>query len=292
MAILDLHHPWLLVFGILGNIISIFVYLAPVSIFIRIYRAKSTMGYHSVPYVVAIFSSMLWMYYAFIKKNATLLISINSIGIVFETIYILVFLVFASSKARRNTLKELFICIGGFSLIFLVSWFPFSGAIRVSLVGWICVAFSIAVFASPLSIVLQVFRTKSVEFLPFYLSFFLTLSAVMWFGYGLIMKDLRIALPNILGFFLGLLQILLYAIYRNAKPVVEENKNVEEHVVNVEMLAGTSNNQLVHPVDSGRNISGDDGLTEINMENNNHQGAGIEDRCSERMATPPAAMEN
>lgn len=103
---------------------------------------------------------------------------------------------------------------------------------------------------------------------------------------------LILQLPNILGFFLGLLQILLYAIYRNAKPVVEENKNVEEHIVNVEMLAGTSNNQLVHPVDSGRNISGDDGLTEINMENNNHQGAGIEDRCSERMATPPATVED
>ncbi|VFQ60920.1 unnamed protein product [Cuscuta campestris] len=47
MAVLDLHHPWLFGFGILGNIISLLVFLAPMSTFIRIWRAKSTMGFHS-----------------------------------------------------------------------------------------------------------------------------------------------------------------------------------------------------------------------------------------------------
>nr|GLL40507.1 bidirectional sugar transporter N3-like [Ipomoea trifida] len=237
MALFDLHHPWVFTFGVLGNIVSLLVFLAPVPTFIRIYKAKSTLGYQSVPYVVSLFSAMLWMYYAFLKKTAPLLITINSIGCVIETLYISIFLGYASKTARRQTMKMLLLLVGGlYSVIVLGTMFPFKGALRVAIVGWICVAFSVCVFAAPLSIVFKVVKTKSVEFMPFNLSFFLTLTAVMWLGYGLLLKDMCIALPNVLGFLLGIVQMVLYGIYRNKKPVevAEEKKSaVPELVINV-----------------------------------------------------------
>ena len=44
---------------------------------------------------------MLWIYYALVKKDASLLlITINSFGCVIETIYLAIFLVYAPSKTR------------------------------------------------------------------------------------------------------------------------------------------------------------------------------------------------
>lgn len=232
-------------FGILGNIVSFLVYLAPMPTFLRIYKEKSTMGFDSLPYAVALFSSMLWMYYALLKTNAILLISINLFGCVIETAYLFIFLLYASKKARTHTAKILGLMnVGLLSLIFVLTFFIFSGHTRAQVVGWICVAISVCVFAAPLSIVFQVVRTRSVEFMPLPLSFFLTLSAVMWFAYGLFNKDLCVALPNVMGFFLGMLQMVLYGIFRNKKPLKEIEEKIEgENVINIKVV-GTPENQV------------------------------------------------
>ncbi|OIW13188.1 hypothetical protein TanjilG_17544 [Lupinus angustifolius] len=201
MAILGIHNTLALTFGIIGNIISFLVYLAPIS--------------------------MLWLYYAYLKTNAILLITINSIGCVIETIYISMYIIYAHKDARSLTIKLLMtINIGIFTLIPLISQFALPHSLHVKIVGWICVSVSVSVFAAPLSIVARVIKTKSVEFMPFWLSFFLTLSAIMWFAYGAFLKDICIAIPNVLGFTLGLLQMLLYAIYRKGE--ARKNEVIEE----------------------------------------------------------------
>nr|GMD61712.1 bidirectional sugar transporter N3-like [Ipomoea batatas] len=248
--IVDLHHHlWLSVFGILGNIFSVFVFLAPLSTFIEIYRARSTMDFDSLPYILALLSCKLWMYYGFIQENATLLIFISLIGVVVETAYILIFLVFATNQVRCQTLKEFFLCIGGFYLIFAVSWFLLSDEIRVSFVGWISVAISVAHFASPIGIVLDVLITRSVEFLKIYMSFFIALSAIMWLGFGFMLSDMCIVLLSIFAFLLGFIQSLLYVIYWEPNQIVEENEHVPEHVMNVQMLG------MVNPMNTWRNSS-------------------------------------
>ncbi|KAJ8425575.1 LOW QUALITY PROTEIN: hypothetical protein Cgig2_013921 [Carnegiea gigantea] len=186
-----IHHPWVFTFGLLGNIISFMVFLAPMPTFIRIYKKKSTEGFHSVPYVIAIFSCMLWIYCALLKGNNILLITINTAGIVIETIYIAIFITYAPKQAKISTLKLLMLLnFCGFCAIVLLCHYLAKGDARVQAFGWVCVAFSISVFAAPLSIMYvetslelqrKVIRTKSVEYMLFNLSLSLTLTAVIWF---------------------------------------------------------------------------------------------------------------
>ncbi|XP_066338129.1 bidirectional sugar transporter SWEET14-like [Miscanthus floridulus] len=221
MAGLSLQHPMAFAFGLLGNIISFMTYLAPLPTFYRIYKSKSTQGFQSVPYVVALFSAMLWIYYALLKSNEFLLITINSAGCVIETIYIVMYLVYAPKKAKLFTAKILLLLnVGVFGLILLLTLLLSAGQHRVVVLGWVCVAFSVSVFVAPLSIIRQVVRTRSVEFMPFSLSLSLTVSAVVWFLYGLLIKDKYVALPNVLGFSFGVVQMGLYPLYRNATPRV------------------------------------------------------------------------
>ncbi|KAL5201738.1 hypothetical protein ABZP36_036092 [Zizania latifolia] len=155
-GLFSMDHPWASAFGILGNIFSFLVFLAPTPTFVRVYRKKSTEGFSSVPYVVALFSCTLWILYALVKTSSTPLLTINAFGCVVEAAYILVYL-------------------------------------------------------------LVVVKTKSAEFMPFSLSFFLTLSAVAWFFYGIFTKDLYVTVPNIGGFFFGCVQMGLYFCYRKPK---------------------------------------------------------------------------
>ncbi|KAG0520803.1 hypothetical protein BDA96_08G105500 [Sorghum bicolor] len=248
MAGLSLQHPWAFAFGLLGNVISFLTFLAPIPTFYRIYKSKSTEGFQSVPYVVALFSAMLWIFYALIKSNETFLITINAAGCVIETIYIVMYFVYAPKKAKLFTAKiMLLLNVGIFGVILLVTLLLFKGDKRVVMLGWICVGFSVSVFVAPLSIMRRVIQTKSVEYMPFSLSLSLTLSAVVWFLYGLLIKDKYVALPNILGFTFGVVQMVLYVLYMNKTPVaVAEGKDAgvklpsaaDEHVlVNITKLS-------------------------------------------------------
>lgn len=75
------------------------IYIRPT--FYRIFRKKSTEDFHSIPYSVALFSAMLLLYYAFLKEEgAFLLITINCIGFAIESVYLLMFMIYASKDAK------------------------------------------------------------------------------------------------------------------------------------------------------------------------------------------------
>ncbi|CAI9108028.1 OLC1v1007537C1 [Oldenlandia corymbosa var. corymbosa] len=241
------------VFGILGNIVSFMVYLAPLPTFFRIYKLKSTQGFQSIPYSVSLFSAMLYLYYAYIKKHMIILVTINSIGCAIQSMYLLIFMIYATRDAKRFTTKLLI----GFNFIvygvIVASTYAFShGSNRVAVVGWICSVFSVCVFAAPLSIMVKVIKTKSVEFMPFSLSFFLTLCAVVWFFYGFLIKDYYVATPNILGFVFGIAQMVLFCIYKRGERQVLPEADLKEIItVKVVEIGGVLSTQPADDVQKG-----------------------------------------
>jgi len=229
--------------------------------FYRIYKKKSTEGFQSIPYVVALFSAVLWLFYAFIKTDVIFLITINCFGCFIETIYLVLFLMYATKQARVSIHTHIYLyfenltClhaddIGLYILKLLESndagldceapsplqcfrvrchcllhlgdskdyscsphdpWMDLPHFLIECLCGspWCYGNWDWALHRSLFLLLFvtirysleflwtfwqrQVIRSKSVKYMPFFLSFFLTISAVVWFFYGLLKHDYYVA---------------------------------------------------------------------------------------------------
>ncbi|XP_074581087.1 bidirectional sugar transporter SWEET12-like [Curcuma longa] len=215
MLVITIVHPLRTLIGIVGNLLSAMVVLAPVPTFYKICKKKSTESFDSVPYVVGLFSATMWVYYGILTADV-LLLTINIGVCAVEVIYLAIFVFYAAPKSRAYTTKLiLLINLGIFGGLVLISNLFIKGSKRAQITGGICASFAVAVFVAPLNIIRLVIKTKSVKYMPFFLSFFLTLSAVAWFSYGLLLRDLFVAVPNVFGFSLGVTQIIIYLIYMN-----------------------------------------------------------------------------
>ncbi|XP_057781251.1 bidirectional sugar transporter NEC1-like isoform X2 [Salvia miltiorrhiza] len=207
-----------IIFGLLGNIISFLVFLAPLPTFYRICRKKSSEGFQSIPYSISFFSASLLLYYAYLKTNAYMIVSINGIGCAIEALYIFLYIVYAPKKVKIFTMRWIVLFNGGgLGVIMLVSLLAVKGSKRVALVGWVCAIINIAVFAAPLSVML----------------------------------------PNILGLLLGVTQMILYFIYKDktkrvqviedsiskSEKDIEMNINFDKSVEN-EKKVGDTNYEL------------------------------------------------
>uniref|UniRef100_M1B1P2 MtN3 n=1 Tax=Solanum tuberosum TaxID=4113 RepID=M1B1P2_SOLTU len=132
---------------------------------------------------------------------------------------------------NMSMLKMLGLLFGvftAFAAVFSISICLFQPPNRQTFVGYLSVISLISMFASPLFIINLVIRTRSVEYMPFYLSLATFLMSLSFFAYGMFKKDPFIYVPNGIGGVLGIIQLVLYWRYSRpneepTRPLLESN---------------------------------------------------------------------
>lgn len=213
-----------------GNITTGLVYLSPAKTFWRIARNRSTEEFESIPYICKLLNAYQWVYYGIIKPNSVLVATINGFGAVVELVFIVIFLMFASTQKIRVRTAILF---GVLDLVFpavsfLLMQLILHGQLRIDISGMFCVVFSMITYGSPLSAMKTVVATKSVEYMPFLLSFFLFINGGVWTVYAFLTEDYFIGIPNGTGFLLGTAQLILYVTYMKPKSSEKISDNLED----------------------------------------------------------------
>ncbi|GJR65656.1 bidirectional sugar transporter SWEET4-like protein [Tanacetum coccineum] len=208
--------------GIIGIVISLLSgSCITTPTFWRIFKNKSVEEFKPDPYLACIMNCCLWIFYGlpFNHPKSTLVVTINGIGLVLEVIYIGFFIRYGTKKHWKNITLWLLAEAVAFGIIATVDLTVFhTHAARSTFVGSFCVVFGVIMYASPLTIMWKVMKTKSVEFMPFTLSLAAFLNGVCWTTYALLKFDINILIANGLGAVFGCAQLVLYGCYFGSTP--------------------------------------------------------------------------
>ncbi|XP_074272229.1 bidirectional sugar transporter SWEET5-like [Silene latifolia] len=206
------------IIGIIGNVISFGLFLSPVPTMWKIYKNKSVQQFSVVPYIATILNCVMWVIYGLptVNPDHILVVTINGIGLGLEAIYVAIFFFYSTGWCLTRK-KITFGLIGEAIFTLIVTMITFyvlhTTKKRTVLMGALCVAFNIIMYISPLTVMKQVITTKSVKYMPFWLSLTNFLNGLCWTAYAWIHFDVWMVVPNGLGAISGMVQLGLYAYY-------------------------------------------------------------------------------
>ncbi|KDP35070.1 hypothetical protein JCGZ_11040 [Jatropha curcas] len=202
--------------GVAGNIFALGLFLSPISTFKRIIRNRSTEQFSVSPYIYALLNCLICSWYGspFISTDNVMVMTVNSTGAVFQLVYIILFIVYAEKAIKVTVFGLLLAVFVLFAATVVGSLQIADGNIRRLSIGLLSGVSLISMFASPLFIINLVIRTKSVQFMPFYLSLSTFLMSTSFLLYGILNYDAFIYVPNGIGSILGITQLVLYCHYK------------------------------------------------------------------------------
>ncbi|KAL2339650.1 hypothetical protein Fmac_007590 [Flemingia macrophylla] len=241
--------------AVIGNAASVSLYAAPIVTFKRVIKKKSTEEFSCIPYIIGLLNCLLFTWYGLPvvsnKWENFPLVTVNGVGVVLELSYVLIYFWYASPKGKGKVAMVGIPVLLLFCIIAAVSAFAFHDSRhRKLLVGSIGLGVSVAMYASPLVVMKKVIQTKSVEFMPLPLSICSFLATLLWLTYGLLIRDIFVAGPSVIGTPLGILQLVIYFKYRKASVVEEPSKgdmekgNLEKVDMEMEIVETNVTNRM------------------------------------------------
>nr|QHT64203.1 sugar efflux transporter 2b [Litchi chinensis] len=204
--------------GIAGNVFAFGLFVSPIPTFRRIVRNRSTEQFSGLPYVYALLNCLITLWYGtpLISKDNISIMTVNSIGAAFQLVYLTLYISFAEKVKKLRMLGLILAVFGIFAIVAFGSLQIIDTSLRRIFVGLLSSAALISMFASPLFVINLVIRTKSVEFMPFYLSLSTFLMSSSFLVYGILNCDPFVYVPNGIGTVLGIVQLVLYFYYKRA----------------------------------------------------------------------------
>ncbi|KAD2806032.1 hypothetical protein E3N88_39409 [Mikania micrantha] len=179
-------------------------------------KVKSVQSFKPDPYVATILNCAVWVFYGLpiVHPDSLLVVTINGAGFIIEVVYVTIFFFYSTWGGRKKIIIILFVEAIFIVVVVVITLMCFDTyKSRSMIVGMIAIVFNILMYASPLTVMRMVIKTRSVKYMPFTLSLASFANSVVWCVYALMPLDPYILVPNGLGSLSATVQLLLYATY-------------------------------------------------------------------------------
>eukprot|EP01038_Epipyxis_sp_PR26KG_P007884 gene7884-10700_t len=187
-----------------GPVLFLALQLSSLITVYRIHSVKSVGKLSSLPFFSLFVNCYIWTLYGFLKTDNTIMLP-NVSGFMVSIICIVVY---------RRYSEEFSWLFYGVSFIIILISSVLTAHGEANLLGSLGCVLSIIVSGSPLAVVKTVINEKSTISMPFFTSFIMWLNNFSWLSYGImIANDPLIYLPNLLGFSLSTVQMILFVVY-------------------------------------------------------------------------------
>ncbi|KAA0195354.1 hypothetical protein HAZT_HAZT006548 [Hyalella azteca] len=203
----------------LASSLTILLFLSGSFICLQIIRLGHTGSHSSFPFITGIFNSVTWLVYGSLLGDSSIIIT-NSVGLVTQVLYLMVFLLYCVAVPVRTAVKRqmlaLVVILG--SILYYATYSANDRLVVTSHVGLLSCIASILFCASPLASVFEVIRVKSTSIMPFPLILLMFLSTSAWTIYGRLIDAVFVVIPNFLCALISGLQLLLFLVYSPDTP--------------------------------------------------------------------------
>ena len=267
------------IFGWIGAFISICFFCSPIINFYKLIKKKKQYTEINIIIILGNYvSSIVWLIYGY-KISCTQIITCYSIGAFISLVWIWIYLIHMGKKKMTITLiYALSLSVLTFALYIVL-------AIIIDdkdTLGEVCFIVCTLSYISPTQLLIRVLNKKDYRIIPIYSAIISSLGFGSWTIFGLFKFSATIIIPNLVGFIFSAVQIILYRVYKNKKPLDEEIgnisnsvigavKNVVERTVEIANTLNQNAQNNVNNSNSNESHTATDASLEVknNIENNN-----------------------
>ena len=197
------------IFGWTGTALATYFYLAPGVPFYKL--IKEQIKINDIPGILLICSFMnciLWADYGLLD-NALQVYFANGLGGAITLVWITTYLIYLGKQKVGYALLLvllLMIAIGGISYLFYF-------IISKKITGLTAMVFNTLMYAAPGEKIIRVCTTKQYNLIPIFSTIGGFFCSLCWLMFGIYKGDLNMIIPNALGLFFAILQVIVYIIY-------------------------------------------------------------------------------